>query len=117
MTDIPLSKSADKFLCTVYKAYLLKVKKGMSKTEARNFFNFDSLCQELFPKEKPIDVSASIKELRKIFKMKVYINDTFVLSDDAIIYMENRLGIKRKGIDEKIKIVTEFILSHFFKIG
>lgn len=88
--DTHLTKDTDKILCKIYKRYLELRKSGSSKIEATTFLESEAVRIELMPEINKDDFSCAIRELHKVFGIKVFTAGGFVLNDQVIIYMENR---------------------------
>ena len=101
-----LTKDADKMLCIIYKMYLEKTKDGMSKTAANafeeDFYRFDKLLS----KWHPDDITTTFLELGQKGYLKIYISGNFEITNQAIIYMENRF---KNGLLDLVDFVTKFI--------
>lgn len=110
--DIVLSKVCDAFICILYKSYLEKRNSGASLSESKNTGGMDDLTQ-LFPKWSEIDIMTCCENLEA--KGLMWINpaeDTIwdsELTDNGIIYMENRFKGKVKNVLEHIKTIASFI--------
>lgn len=104
MSDILLSKDADKTLCLIYKEYLSRRKNNVCKSDASCFRA--SELENLFPNVNQRDFMTDLNELKKNNLVKLFIEGSFILNSDAIVYMENRF---KNGLIE----VTDFI-SKFF---
>lgn len=103
---IELTKDADKMLCIIYKMYLEKIKNGMSKTKSNSF-------EDDFYKEDNIlsawhrdDITTTFLELGRKGFLKIYIGGNFNLTDQAIIYMENRF---KDGFLAVADFISKFI--------
>lgn len=103
MSDF-LTKDADKTLCIVYKEYLSRCKNGEAKTDASAF---ESSCiTSLFPNKNSHDVYSDLNELKENEFVKMYIDGSFILKSNAIIYMENRF---KNGFREVSDFIAKFI--------
>ncbi len=101
-----MTKDAEKFICICYQDYLSRIKSGSSKTQARNFSeNFKSEnCN--FSSWHDDDFDSACSELKKLGYLKIWISGSFVLTDSAIEYMENRFKNNVKGLAE---FISQFI--------
>ena len=104
MSDIKLSKDNDFLICTLYKNFLEKVKDGCSKSEARWLGSSDEIQENLLINWSKDDVATACWELHSKGLLECSPGDdiayTTYLTDDGIIYMENRkLNTINKIID------------------
>lgn len=94
MSEIRLTKDSDALICVLYKEYLQRRKDGQPKTEAKFFGGASYIQQNFLPKWSEPDVAETCRELsRKEFLSCQDADNTVwiaVLTDEAIIYMENR---------------------------
>lgn len=104
MSNIILSKDADKTLCLIYKEYLSRRKNNVCKTDA-SLFN-SSKFEELFPDVNMRDFMSDLTELKNNDFIKLYIEGSFILNSNAIIYMENRF---KNGLIELTDFIAKFI--------
>lgn len=92
--DVNLTKEADALICVIYKNYLLKRKSGVPKGQAKFFGSSLDVQTELMPKWSPEDTDETCWELHRSNMLICTEADCIAyfiqLSDDAIIYMENR---------------------------
>ena len=104
--DITLSKDNDFLMCILYKNYLEKVKSGMSKTDARWLGSSDEIQENLLPNSTKEDVATACWELDSIGLLQCSAGDdiayTTYLTDNGIIYMENRKLNKIKNLIDYI---------------
>ena len=89
-----LTKAADRFLCLVYAVYLKRVKEGMSRSDAANFWADESWKRELFPGLPDSDYRDIVRELDAAFDL----------------YMENRFK-------NNLKEVLDYVSSAFSVVG
>ncbi len=101
-----LTRDADKMICIIYKMYLEKIKSGMSKTQAKSFEENFYTSDKTLSSWHTDDIDTTIRELRKKEFLNVYITGDFVLSDNAIVYMENRF---KNGFIELTDFISKFI--------
>lgn len=101
-----LTKDADRLLCTIYKEYLLRRKSGISKLDAKNFREFDSWSKELFPHANYDNLKETVCELTKALHIPMNMECGFWLSDEAIVYMENRF---RDGMVGVLSFLSQFL--------
>lgn len=101
-----LTKDADKVLCIIYKQYLSNIKNGNSKVSSNSFEENFHESDKILSRWHPDDVSNSVLELGRKKYLKIYIGGNFLLTDQAIIYMENRF---KNGLHEVIELVSKFV--------
>lgn len=100
-----LSRDADKIISIVYKEFLKRRKQKLSKLNSANF-SFEQLKQ-LLPNEIDEDLHSYLRELKKINFIKDYdLCGNFELSDNGIIYMEQKFG---KNLDKIIDYLSKLI--------
>lgn len=108
MDEIKLTKDSDYLLCSLYKDYLRKRADGIPKTAAINVGGSEEIQKEIFPKWSVEDVDATCRELCNAGMLKGFAADNIVyeatLSDQAIIYMENRF-------ERNINTVMDYIIK------
>ena len=114
--DIEITKDSDYLICSLYKAYLQKRSNGMNKIQASSMVGSEEIQKELFPNWSIEDVDATCRELHRAELLHCFFADDIVyesvLSDKAIIYMENRF---KNNVDTvmdyiaKIKSMIPFI--------
>lgn len=100
--SLELTNDADKMICCIYKTFLQLRKSGEAKATARRFKNDYFSSDSKLSKWHAEDISETLLELGKVGLVKIYLGGDFVLTDDGIIYMENRF---KNGLNE----VTDFI--------
>lgn len=101
-----LTKDADLLVCCAYKEYLTRRKNGFPKRQA-NTFKRDFLKNS--PKLSawlPDDYLYTIGELKRAGFAKVYLDGTFIITDQCVIYMENRF---KNGLKEITDFISKFI--------
>lgn len=101
MSNILLSKNADKILCILYKEYLSNIKNGISKSEALNFNTED--IDNIFKNQ---DIHFELSELKNKSLIEIWITGDILLNSEAIIYMENRF---KSNITEVVDFISNFI--------
>lgn len=104
MSNIILSRDADKALCLIYKEYLSRRKNNISKSSACCFNSTDFYT--LFPSVNMEDFSSNLEELKGNHLIELYIEGSFILNSNAIVYMENRF---KNGILELSDFIAKFI--------
>lgn len=105
-----ISRDADKLLCVLYKSFLEQRKNSVSKSDARSFGSSHDIHEKLLPSWLFEDVDETCRELSRNGLLKCSwaddIADDVLLSDAAIVYMENRF---KNGLSEVIKFVSEVL--------
>ncbi|MCI8288113.1 MAG: hypothetical protein HFH89_10730 [Lachnospiraceae bacterium] len=101
-----LTKDADMLACLIYKEYLSKRKSGESKANAKHFKNDFYLTYKKISVWSPDDIDETVNELKRASFVKKYLDGSFVLLDDFIIYMENRF---KNGFAEVTDFIAKFI--------
>lgn len=110
MKDIKLSKDNDLLICTLYKEFLEKVKNGSSKSNSRWLGSSDEIQEKLLTNWSKDDVATACWELHSNGLLRCSPGDDIAystyLTDDGIIYMENRFANK---IEKVIDYISKFI--------
>lgn len=116
MAEIKLTKDSDYLICSLYKSYIEKRSNGMSKLQASCTGSAEDIQKELFPNWSLEDVDATCRELDRAGMLQCFYADDMVyestLSDQAIIYMENRFERNINTVMDyiaKIKSMIPFI--------
>lgn len=110
--DIQLSRDADMVVCQIYKEYLKRIESGTPKADAKIFKDVDGFIKTYFPNMDKMDFVDILSELRQTLNLRIYVNASFQLSNEAIIYMENRFKNGTKQILDwlgKIKGIIPFV--------
>ena len=104
--DIKLTKDADALIRALYKEYKRRQSTGMPKIQAVHFGSSDEIQANIFPQTSPEDVDFLCRELQKSGLARIFLADNivydFTLSDEAIVYMENRLAKKVHNVFDLI---------------
>lgn len=95
--EIKLTKDADKTLCEIYAAYLERRSSGLSKGSAKDFAEKRDWPD---PDWQTPDGEESLRELSHSGMIEMFIMGGFRLTDDAIIYMENRF---KNGLSDALE--------------
>lgn len=103
--DVQLTRDTDHFLCVIYEEFLSRRKKGESKVRAGDFGNPQAWEQQLFPDWDPSDIGSAVGELSRANFAKCYLGHGFLLTDAAIIYMENRFP---HGLEQVLDALSKF---------
>lgn len=111
--DIKLTKESDYLICAIYKDYLEKRKNGMPKSKAKMYGGSKQIHQDILPKWLFEDVDETCLELSRAGLVKCFSADNIVLrliiTDDGIIYMENRFKNNVKSVFDYMVKIKEFI--------
>ena len=103
-----LTKDAEKLICLLYKSYLQKRKSGMSKSQATCFGSSHDIHEQLCPELIFEDVDDTCRELSRAYLLNCLWADNIayhvILSDNAIVYMENRF---KNGLSEVLEFVDK----------
>lgn len=103
-----LTKDADALICLMYKQYVQKRKDKISKSQAKIFGSSDNIQKNIAPKWSFEDVDETCRELSRAKLLNCSYADDVVysayLSDEAIIYMENRFP---NGLSQIIQALTK----------
>ena len=109
MSDLKLSKDADALICLIYKDYLDKRNSGISKSDAKMFGSSENIHNKIIPEWSLDDVDDTCRELdRSNFLSILYASNTcseIFLTDDGIVYMENRFQDKIKNLIDYIAVI------------
>ena len=111
MSNIVLSKDADYLICLIYKYYLELHNNGISKSDAKKLGDSHDVNNKIIPKWSFEDTDDTCRELIKkgLLDNRIYV-DNFCgfmqLSDEGIIYMENRF---KNGLKEITDFIAKFI--------
>lgn len=108
--EINLSRDADKLLCVLYKSFLEKRKSGLSKSDAKSFGSSHDIHEELLATWIFEDVDDTCRELSQNGFLDCFWADDIAyhvwLSDQAVVYMENRF---KNGLSEVIGFLADFL--------
>lgn len=99
-----MTKDADKLLCCIYKIYLERRKSGMSKYDSKKFQDDFYKSDNHLSSWSDDDISDTLEELKKNNYVTLFIDGSFTLENDAIIYMENRF---KNGLTEVLEIISK----------
>lgn len=104
--SVSLTKDSDKLICLMYKQYLNDRKNGISKSIAKSFGSSHNIHEDLLSDWNFEDVDDTCRELSRAGLIQCIWADNIAyevfLSDNGIIYMENRF---KNGLSE----VADFI--------
>ena len=110
MSKITLSNDNDFLICVLYKEFLKKRKNGISKSVARWLGSSDEIQENLMSNWSKEDVATACWELHNKGFLQCSPGDdiayTTYLTDEGIIYMENRFSDK---IEKILDYISKFI--------
>lgn len=111
MSNIVLSKDADYLICLIYKYYLDLRDNGVSKSDAKTLGDSKNVHQNIIPEWSFADTDETCRELinKNLLDNRIYVDNYcgfMRLSDDGIIYMENRF---KNGFSELTDFIAKFI--------
>lgn len=98
-----LTKDTDKLFCLIYEEFLNRRKLGFSKEKSKLFEHPAALQEQFLQGIHEDDIHAAVIELNRKSLIKKYNNNSFVLTDDGIIYMENRF---KNGLKEVLAYIS-----------
>lgn len=101
-----MTQDADKLLCCIYKSYLERRKSGMSKSDSKKFEDNFYKSDKHLSSWSNDDISDTLEELKKNNHVTLFIDGSFALENDAIIYMENRF---KNGLNEVLEILSKVL--------
>lgn len=101
-SNIGLSKEADYLICALYRAYTEQRADGAAKSQAKCFGSSAEIRDAFMPEALYEDVDETCKELSRNGMLNCVESDFEVLraelTDESIVYMENRYKNKIKSI-------------------
>ncbi len=104
--SVQLTKKADALIGIIYKRYLERTKSGESESASRDFdLDFYSKTSDLYSWDK-VDYDAKLLELAKNRLIEIHIGTKFRISDNGLVYMENRF---KNGIKDVIDLISKLI--------
>lgn len=113
MSEITLTKDADALICVLYKEYLHRRNSGVSKADAKMFFNSEKIHDELMPKWPVEDIDDTCWELNRAGLLDCMPGEDSValavLSSDGVAYMEKRF---QKNITSIVNYLGK-VAAHF----
>lgn len=111
--DIRLTKEADALICLLYKNYLQKRNDGVSKKLAKFFGSSVDIQKELIEKWTPDDTDETCWELHRSGLLSCMSADNIAyevqLTDNGIIYMENRFKDGVNSVLDYLKKIKESV--------
>ena len=112
--EILLSKEADYLLCVLYKEYISLRKNKVPKSRAKYFSSSADIHKKFMPEAIYEDVDDTCKELHNANMLLCVESDFEVLraelTDEAIVYMENRYKNNLKALTSHIIELAKIIL-------
>lgn len=111
MSDIQLSRDADYLICLIYKRYLELHDNGICKSDAKSIGDSHDVHQNIVPEWSFEDTDDTCRELinNGLLDNRIYMDNYcgyMNLSDNGIIYMENRF---KNGFKELTDFIAKFI--------
>lgn len=111
--NIQLTKDSDALISVLYKEYCNKRENGVSKGIAKQFGSSAEIHKSLIPKWNADDVDETCKELSRARLLECFYADNVAqhvwLSDQGIIYMENRFKNGLKDVVGHLETIRNFI--------
>lgn len=104
--SVVLTKLADKFLCSTYKTFLERCAQGYSLDRSKQFKNNFEQREPYILDFNIEDVGDILDELKSIGFVKEWVSGDFLLTNNAIIYMEKRF---KNGLIELTDFIAKFI--------
>ncbi len=119
MNDIKLSKDSDRLICILYKEYMQKRKSGTDKFMASILGSAIKIKENLMPDESVEDISQTCWALHDEGLLNVCPGDNIAyevaITEDGVIYMENRFPKGLKQLLEYMKSLSYFIAEKAVK--
>lgn len=103
---VQLTKDADKVICYIYKDYLQSRKEGNPKNEAIDFEEDYYASHKVLSSWLKSDFDSALLELGRNKLIQIWLGGSFELTDNGIIYMENRF---KNGLIEVTDFIAKFI--------
>ena len=111
--EFKLTKDSDFLICLLYKEYKRKLKEGVDKSKAKSMGSSKEIHESLIGKWSFENVEETCRELSRVDFLEVFYADgtfyTVDLTDDAIIYMENRFSNGLQGVLDRIEQLKNII--------
>lgn len=101
-----LTRNADKVLCYIYKIFLTRKRQGKSQHESKKFSEDFYKSDSDLSSWHESDIDDSLMELGRNGYLKIYIGGDFELTDQSIVYMENRF---KNGLKELATFISQFV--------
>ncbi len=100
---VELTKDANLLVCCIYKEYLSRRKSGISKAEASIFENDISDISDKISSWSKEDILYTLSELKELSFVRVYIDGSFKITKELVVYMENRF---KNGLTEVLDFIS-----------
>ena len=104
--SVVLTKLADKFLCSTYKTFLVRRAQGYSLDRSKQFKNNFEQREPYILDFNIEDVGDILNELKSVGFVKEWVSGDFLLTNNAIVYMESRF---KNGLIELTDFIAKFI--------
>lgn len=108
-----LTRDSDALICLLYKHYCQQLKRGISKSDAKQFGGSPEIHKSIAPKWTFENVDETCKELSRAGLLNCYCAENIVwdssLSDEGIIYMENRFKDGLKDVLEYLEKIRNIL--------
>lgn len=105
MDNLKLSSDSDLLICEIYKLYLIQRSQGRSKVDAKYIGSYIELAN-LIPNSTYDDINDTCRILGKLGLLSISYADNacnhISLTEDGIVYMENRFYNKISNVIEYI---------------
>lgn len=106
--SVKLTNDGDYLMCVLYNRYLERRKAGDTKDKARMMGSANDIFTKLLSEWRYEDVLETCNELSRAEMLKCFYADNTVyssyLTDDAIVYMENRF---MNNIDDLLNTISK----------
>ena len=110
MSEIQLTKDAERLLVLMYRTYLDRRKGGVQKLTAKQMGSAQQIHDQLSPNTDPLDVAETCRELCRAGYLNTFIASNRIirsnLTDQAITYMENRF---KNGLKDILAFLSQFV--------
>ena len=111
MSDLPrVTKDSERLVILLYKQYVVSVKSGIPRSEARLFGDYDQIADQFCPGESVESVSDLLWELARADYLEVSAYDDMPceceLTMPCIVMMENRF---KDGIKSILDFLTNLV--------
>lgn len=111
--NIKISKEADILICLLYKQYCDQRKGRVPKSKAKMFGSSEDIQEAILPKWSPEDVDDTCRELGKAKLLDCFYADDIAyivhLTDEGIVYMENRFENNFKSLLEYLESLMNIL--------
>lgn len=111
--ETKLTNDSDYLLCALYKEYRRRRKEGINKADSKKMGSSKDIHESLMKKWCFEDVEETCRELSRAGFLKIFFADNIAyiitLSDDAVIYMENRFSNGLQGVLDRMEQIKNII--------